>query len=196
MATIRKTITVYAGSADKLDQCFMEAAYALGKAIATQGRQLVFGSGKTGLMGAVARGALDHGGEVIGIINDDLNLPELVFDKLTRIEEVANIQIRQARMNELGDAFIALPGGFGTLYETLEALTWAQIGHHTKPIGFLNVRGYYDLFLSMLDHAIEEGFIYPEHRGLYRAYSDPVELLLALDEFTPPENMNRWLVRE
>ncbi len=196
MATIRKTITVYAGSADKLDQVFMDAAYALGKAIATQGRQLVFGSGKTGLMGAVARGAMDHGGEVIGVINDDLNLPELVFDQLTRIEEVANIQIRQARMNELGDAFIALPGGFGTLYEVLEALTWAQIGHHTKPIGFLNVQGYYDPILTMLDHAIDKNFIYPEHRGLYRVSEDPLELLRILDEFTPPENMNRWLVRE
>jgi hypothetical protein len=196
MATIRKTITVYAGSADNLDQVFMDTAYALGKAIAVQGRQLVFGSGKTGLMGAVARGAMDNGGEVIGIINDDLNLPGLVFDQLTRIEEVPNIQIRQARMNELGDAFVALPGGFGTLYETLEALTWAQIGHHTKPIGILNVQGYYDPILSMLDLAIEKGFIYPEHRGLYRASADPLELLQALDDFTPPENMNRWLVRE
>lgn len=196
MVAIRKTITVYAGSADNLDQVFMDAAYSLGKAIANQRRQLVFGSGKTGLMGAVARGAMDNGGEVIGIINDDLNLPGLVFDQLTRIEEVPNIQIRQARMNELGDAFVALPGGFGTLYETLEALTWAQIGHHTKPIGILNVQGYYDPILSMLDLAIEKGFIYPEHRGLYRASADPLELLQALDDFTPPENMNRWLVRE
>ena len=192
----RNTITVYAGSADNLKPNFTEAAYMLGKTIADQGRCLVFGSGKTGLMGAVARGAMENGGDVIGIINDDLNLPGLVFGDLTRIEKVANIQIRQARMNELGDAFIALPGGFGTLYETLEALTWAQLSHHSKPIGLLNVEGYYDHMLAMLDHAIDEGFIYPEHRELYMASDSPIELLQALDTYIPPENMNRWLVRE
>ena len=196
MINKRNTITVYAGSADDLADNFKQSAYSLGKAIAEQKRVLVFGSGKTGLMGAVARGALDHSGEVFGVINDDLNLPSLVFDKLTRIETVANIQIRQARMNQLGDAFIALPGGFGTFYEVLEALTWAQIGHHSKPIGFLNVDGYYSPLIDLIDHAITNGFIYPEHRGLFVASADPEELLSELDSFTPPENMFRWLVRE
>ncbi len=191
-----KTITVYAGSADDLAETYTRSAYHLGKAIAQQKRTLVFGSGKTGLMGAVARGALDHSGEVVGVINDDLNLPNLVFDKLTRIETVPNIQIRQARMNQLGDAFIALPGGFGTFYEVLEALTWAQIGHHHKPIGFLNVDGYYSPLLNLIDHAIANGFIYQEHRGLFVSSDDPEELLAELDMFKPPENMFRWLVRE
>ncbi len=147
-------------------------------------------------MGAVARGAMDHGGEVIGVINDDLNLPELVFDQLTRIEEVANIQIRQARMNELGDAFIALPGGFGTLYEVLEALTWAQIGHHTKPIGFLNVQGYYDPILTMLDHAIDKNFIYPEHRGDFTGFLRiRLSFCVSWMSLSHPK-LNRWLVRE
>lgn len=196
MAEKHKTITVYAGSADHLDPSYVDAAYNLGKTIALQDRVLVFGTGKTGLMGAVARGAMENGGEVVGVINDDLNLPSLVFDQLTRIEKVANIQIRQARMNELGDAFIALPGGFGTLYETLEALTWAQLGHHIKPVGLLNVQGFYNPFIALLDNCIEKGFIFPEHRGLYLASSDPSQLLEALDHFIPPENMNRWLVRE
>jgi uncharacterized protein (TIGR00730 family) len=127
-----KTITIYAGSADNLAEKYIQAAYDLGKLMASQERVLVFGSGKTGLMGAVARGSLEHNGQVVGVINHDLNLPHLVFEKLTRIEKVDNIQIRQARMSELGDGFIALPGGFGTFYEVLEALTWAQFGAPSK----------------------------------------------------------------
>ncbi|HBO33186.1 MAG TPA: TIGR00730 family Rossman fold protein [Anaerolineaceae bacterium] len=196
MAKQLKNITIYAGSADNLADKYIQAAYDLGKILAAEGRTIVFGSGKTGLMGAVARGSLEHHGQVVGVINDDLNLPHLVFEQLTRIETVANIQIRQARMSELGDGFIALPGGFGTFYEVLEALTWAQLGHHQKPIGFLNVDGYYDPLLSMFDHAISFGYIYPEHRGLFVESGDPVELLALLDGFSPPKNMNRWLNRE
>ena len=196
MANQLKTITIYAGSADNLEDKYLQAAYDLGKIMASEGRIIVFGSGKTGLMGAVARGSLDHKGKVVGVINHDLNLPHLVFEELTRIETVDNIQIRQARMSELGDGFIALPGGFGTFYEVLEALTWAQLGHHQKPIGFLNVDGYYDPLLSMFDQAINAGFIYPEHRGLFVESSDPAQLLALMDSFTPPQNMNRWLSRE
>jgi len=196
MATKKNTITVYAGSADNIDQVFVEAAYQLGKTLALQNRRLVFGNGKTGLMGAVARGALEHQGEIVGVINADLNLPHLVFDHGIVIEKVSNIQVRQHRMNELGDAFIALPGGFGTLYEALEALTWAQIGQHKKPVGFLNISGYYDPLMAMFDLAIEKGFIYPEHRGLYIASDDPETLLEALDSYSPPQNMDRWLTRE
>ncbi len=191
-----RTITIYAGSADNLAEKYIQAAYDLGRILAREERVIVFGSGKTGLMGAVARGSLEHDGQVVGVINDDLNLPHLVFEKLTRIETVTNIQIRQARMSELGDGFIALPGGFGTLYEVLEALTWSQLGQHQKPIGFLNVDGYYDPLLAMFEHAISTGYIYPEHRGLFVESGDPVELLALMDNFTPPQNMNRWLSRE
>jgi len=195
MAKQLKHITIYAGSADNLAEKYIQTAYDLGRILANEGRVIVFGSGKTGLMGAVARGSLDHQGQVVGVINDDLNLPQLVFTELTRIEQVSNIQIRQARMSELGDGFIALPGGFGTLYEVLEALTWAQLGHHQKPIGFLNVDGYYDPLLSMFDQAISNNYIYPEHRGLFVESGDPLELLALMDNFTPPKNMNRWLDR-
>ena len=196
MAKQLKTVTIYAGSADNLADKYLQAAYDLGKIMASEGRVIVFGTGKTGLMGAVARGSLDHNGQVVGIINDDLNLPHLVFSELTKIEKVPNIQIRQARMSELGEGFIALPGGFGTLYEVLEALTWAQLGQHHKPIGFLNVDGYYDPLLKMFDQAISSGFIYPEHRGLFVVSEDPIELLQMMDNFIPPQNMNRWLSRE
>lgn len=196
MAKQLKTVTIYAGSADNLADKYLQAAYDLGKIMASEGRVIVFGTGKTGLMGAVARGSLDHNGQVVGIINDDLNLPHLVFSELTKIEKVSNIQIRQARMSELGEGFIALPGGFGTLYEVLEALTWAQLGQHHKPIGFLNIDGYYDPLLKMFDQAISSGFIYPEHRGLFVESEDPIELLQMMDNFKPPQNMNRWLSRE
>ena len=196
MAKQLKHITIYAGSADNLADKYIQTAYDLGRILANEGRVIVFGAGKTGLMGAVARGSLDHNGQVIGVINDDLNLPQLVLTELTRIEQVSNIQIRQARMSELGDGFIALPGGFGTFYEVLEALTWAQLGHHQKPIGFLNVDGYYDPLLSMFDHAISNNYIFPEHRGLFVESGDPVELLALMDNFTIPKNMNRWLDRE
>ncbi len=191
-----KTITIYAGSADNLEEKYVQAAYNLGKLLAAEDRTIVFGSGKTGLMGAIARGSLENHGQVIGVINHDLNLPHLVYAKLTRIEKVANIQIRQARMSELGDGFIALPGGFGTLYEVLEALTLAQLGQHHKPIGFLNIDCYYDPLFDLFDHAIDSGFIYPEHRGLFVESSDPNELLALMDGFVPPQNMNRWLTRE
>ncbi|MDD2523036.1 MAG: TIGR00730 family Rossman fold protein [Anaerolineaceae bacterium] len=196
MANHLQSITIYAGSADNLPEEHLHAAYELGKIMAREKRVLIFGSGKTGLMGAVARGSLEHNGQVVGVINDDLNLPHLVFSELTRIEKVANIQLRQARMSELGDGFIALPGGFGTLYEVLEALTWAQLGQHHKPVGFLNIGGYYDPLFSMFDHAIACNYIYPEHRGLFVQSGDPVELLALMDAFIPPQNMNRWLTRD
>ena len=191
-----ETITVYAGSADNLADKYIQTSYELGKLLACQGRTLVFGTGKTGLMGAVARGSLDHKGEIIGVINDDLNLPHLVFDKLSKIEAVPNIQIRQARMSALADGFIALPGGFGTFYEVMEALTWSQLGLHHKPIGFLNIDGYYDLLIRMIDYAIESGFIYSEHRGLFVESGDPGELLEFMDSYVPPPNINRWITRQ
>lgn len=190
------TITIYAGSADGLANDYLNLAFKLGELLGSQGRTLVFGTGKTGLMGAVARGALSQNGEVVGVINHELNLPHLVFEKLSRIEQVNNIQIRQARMIELGDGLIALPGGFGTFYEVLEALTLAQLGQHKKPIGFLNFNGFYEPLIQMIEHAIETGFIYPEHRGLFVVADQPEELLAKMDAFTPPSNMSRWINRD
>jgi len=190
-----RTITVYAGSADKLAQVYLDGAYALGKLLAEQDRVLVYGAGKTGLMGAVADGALDHGGEVIGVINDGLNLPNLAHAGLNRVETLPDLQSRQKRMSELGDAFIALPGGFGTAYESLEALTWAQLQLHHKGIGFLNIVGYYDYLLAMLEHAISERFIYASHRALFTASADPADLLDKLDQYQSPSDLNLWLER-
>lgn len=190
------TITVFAGSAVGLDPVFAKAAYQLGKIIAIQGRKLVYGGGRTGLMGAVAEGALAHGGEVIGVINEDLNRPNLSHAGLTRLEIVPDIQIRKFRLIELGDAAIALPGGFGTLDEIFETLTGAQIGLHNKPLGFLNTVGYYDLLLKTIGFAMAENFIFPVHRQLYLSSENPLELLSGLDNYTPPKDLESWLERD
>ena len=195
MANSIKTITVYCGSADHLSEIYTHAAYDLGKLLAQQGKSLVFGGGKTGMMGAVADGALSQDGEVIGVINDGLNTPRLAHANLTRMEVFPDIQARKARMSELADAFIALPGGFGTFDELFETLTWAQIGLHHKPVGLLNINHYFDPLIQMVEHAITEGFIYPDHRGLFTNAADPAELLVLLVDWSPPEDLARWVER-
>ncbi|MEN6579467.1 MAG: TIGR00730 family Rossman fold protein [Anaerolineaceae bacterium] len=193
--SFRKNITVYAGSADHLKQVYLDAAWLLGETLAKQGRTLVFGAGKTGLMGAVADGALAAGGKTVGVINDELNLPHLAHAGLSELEILPDIHTRQARMTQLADGIIALPGGFGTFAELFEALTWAQIGLHNKPVGLLNVAGYFDPIVAMIEKAIEENYIYPEHRGLFYVTDDPALLLALLDGFTPSNGINRWVER-
>ena len=193
--TFRNNITVYAGSANNLKQVFLDAAWNLGETLAKQGRTLVFGAGKTGMMGAVADGALASGGKVIGVINDGLNLPHLAHAGLSELEVLPDIHARQARMTHLADGMIALPGGFGTFAELFEALTWAQIGLHDKPVGLLNVQGYFDPLIALIEKAIEENYIYAEHRRFYFVAEDPTSLLELLDGFTPFNGINRWMER-
>lgn len=193
--TFRKNITVYAGSADKLKQVYLDAAWMLGETLAKQGRTLVFGAGKTGLMGAVADGALASGGKAVGVINDGLNLPHLAHAGLSELEILPDIHARQARMTELADGMIALPGGFGTFAELFEALTWAQIGLHNKPVGLLNVQGYFDPLVALIEKAIGENYIYAEHRQFFFVSDDPSTLLSLMDGFTPHNGVNRWMER-
>jgi uncharacterized protein (TIGR00730 family) len=190
------SVTVYCGSADGLDKIYIAAALQMGAALASRGITLIYGGGKTGLMGAVADGALAAGGKVVGVIPESMNTPALAQTGLTRLEVTPDIQTRFARMVDLADAFIALPGGYGTLDELFQTLTWAQIGQHTKPVGLLNIRGYYDPLLSLLDHILAEKFIYPEHRGWVIPASQPEALLQALRVFQPPVGLERWMTRE
>ena len=189
-------ITVYCGSSDGLKSIYLAAAFKMGQILARHGLCLIYGAGKTGLMGALADGALQAGGEVIGIIPGDLNTPQLAHTGLTKLEVLPDIQQRKARMSALGDAFIALPGGFGTLDELFETLTWAQIGLHHKPIGLLNINNYFDPLLALIDHAEVEGFIYPEHRNLICQASQPDDLLALLSRYSPPEGLDRWVNRD
>lgn len=191
-----KSICVYCGSSDKIHPAYIEAAKELGRVIAFRELKLVYGAGSTGLMGAVADSVLQNGGEVVGVIPEIFNSPKLAHQGLTRLEIVDDIPIRKARLAELSDAFIALPGGFGTLEELFEILTWAQIGLHQKPVGLLNVRQYYNPLLEMIQQANSEGFIYSEHQSLFTTAEDPNTLLDALSNHDHPEGLERWLTRD
>lgn len=168
----------------------------MGKALAEKGLTLVYGAGCSGSMGALADAALENGGEVVGIIPNLFNTPQLVHPNLTHLEVVSDMHTRKARMVELADAFIALPGGYGTLDELFEILTWAQIGLHQKPIGLLNTQGFFDSLLAWIDRAEREGFIYKEHRSLFTDAGTPDRLLDALANHTRPAGLERWLTRE
>lgn len=191
-----RNICVYCGSADGVHPEYYAAAEEMGALLAARGIRLVYGAGKTGLMGAVAGSALRSGGQVTGFIPENLNLPSLVHSGLTEMEVLPDIQMRKARMSATADAFIALPGGYGTLDELFETLTWAQIGLHHKPVGLLNTRGYYDPLLSMVRRAREDGFIYAEHEVLLVSDPRPEGLLQKLLDFTFPDGIERWVNRD
>ena len=167
----------------------------MGKVLVSNGYRLIYGAGKTGLMGALADSVLNEGGEVVGITPENLNTPQLIHANLTRLEVVPDIHNRKARMSALADAFIALPGGYGTLDELFETLTWAQIGLHSKPIGLLNTLHYYDPLLAMVDKARREKFIYEEHKQLFVDDDDPQALIDKLNAFKAPQGQNNWVNR-
>ncbi len=191
-----KTICVYCGSSDKVNPAYLQAANEMGKAIAEQGLQLWYGAGSTGLMGAVANGAIQAGGEVIGVIPGFFNTPQLAHYGLARLEVVDDMHQRKMRLAQVADAFIALPGGYGTFEELFEMLTWSQIGLHEKPIGLLNTLKYFDPLVAMVDHARGQGFIYDEHRALFTCADQPAELLVALVQHQRPSGLERWLTRD
>jgi hypothetical protein len=190
-----RVITVFSGSADSLAEPYIQAAWQLGTTLASRGITLVYGAGKTGLMGAVADGALACKGEVVGIINDGLNTPMLAHAGLTRLEVFPDLAQRKTRMLSLADGFICLPGGFGTYDELFETLTLAQLGVHQKPIGLLNLQHYFDPLLGLVAHSIHEHFIYPEHRELFLCADDADELLDLMQTYQPPQNLSRWVER-
>jgi uncharacterized protein (TIGR00730 family) len=196
MEKTMNSICVYCGSSGKIDPRYINAAYEMGAVLAARGINLVYGAGSTGLMGAVANGALENSGDVVGVIPEIFNTPTLAHKNLTRLEIVPDMHVRKARMAELSDAFIALPGGFGTMEELFEILTWAQIGLHQKPVGILNVCGYFDPLLEMIGKAKQEGFIYREHQALLSSTDEPRSLLDALLKHEPPAGLERWLTRD
>jgi uncharacterized protein (TIGR00730 family) len=190
------SICVYCGSADRVDPRYLEAAVEMGVAIARRGLSLWYGAGSTGLMGAVANGALRAGGQVVGVIPKIFHTPKLAHFGLSRLEVVASMHERKQRLADQADAFIALPGGYGTFEELFEILTWSQIGLHQKPVGILNALGYYDGLLSVVENARQQGFIYDEHRALLTSSAYPEELLDLLQNYQPPDGLERWLNRD
>jgi len=156
---------------------------------------LVYGGGKVGLMGSIADAVLRAGGEAQGVIPEHLMAREVGHKGLTKLHVVRSMHERKALMADLSDAFVAMPGGFGTLEEFCEVVTWTQLGLHAKPCGILNVLGFYSPLLAMLDHAVEERFLKPENRALVLALDQPADLLQALEDWRPVHN-EKWLSRE
>jgi uncharacterized protein (TIGR00730 family) len=173
-------LCVFCGSQAGGRPVYAEAARRLGGALAARGWGLVYGGGHVGLMGVLADAALAAGGEVIGVIPQGLVARELAHPGLTRLHVVGTMHERKALMADLAEAFAALPGGFGTADELFEALTWAQLGLHAKPVGLLNVGGYFDPLLDWLDASVREGFVAAEHRRFLRVAPDAEALLTTL----------------
>ena len=192
-----KRICVFCGSNAGHDPRYRAEADRLGRLLAERGIELVYGGGNVGLMGVIADACLGAGGTVIGVIPEALIGKEVagrVVDHrgLTRLEVVDSMHTRKARMAELADGFIALPGGFGTFEEFCEVLTWGQLGFHVKPMGLLNVNGFYDPLLALFERAVAEGFLREEHRAMALAADDIESLLAALAAYRP-EPVSKWL---
>ena len=175
-----KRVCVYCGSGVGTRPEYADATRTLGKVLADRGLPLVFGGGRIGLMGVIARTVLEHGGQVTGVIPRALHEMGLALTDVADMRIVADMHERKALMAELADAFIALPGGFGTMEEILEIQTWAQLGFHAKPAGLLNVAGYFDDLIRFVDHATAQGFIDPAHRDLLLVDRTPDALLARL----------------
>lgn len=171
------SVSVYCGSRHGARPAYVEAARVLGTAIGARGWQLVYGGGKVGLMGEVADATLAAGGRVIGVIPESLMRREVGHKGLTELHVVPTMHQRKQMMAERADAFIALPGGIGTLEELYEVWTWRQLGYHDNPIGLLNTDGFYDGLLQFMQHTVAEGFLSAEQQAVLRVGRDPVALL-------------------
>ncbi|WP_377889854.1 TIGR00730 family Rossman fold protein [Alkalihalobacillus sp. R86527] len=183
-------LTVFCGSSENVDRLYFEAVEELGKQLALQGIEVVYGGGNVGLMGALARTVLKHGGKVTGII------PRKIYDNVEHVELseliiVETMHERKAKMYDHGDAFIALPGGIGTLEELTEIFTWYQLEYHNKPIALLNTKNYYAPYHNMLDHMVSEGFLARQYMEPLLSHEDPIQLLEMIKNHSVPK-MNKW----
>jgi len=189
------SVCVYCGSSKGSSPVYADAAKSLGRALVKQNLSLVYGGGHVGLMGIVADAVLEAGGEVTGVIPKALMDSEVGHERLTRLLVVKDMHERKALMAEHADGFIAMPGGIGTLEELFETLTWAQLGFHEKPIGLLNVAGFYDPLIEFLRHQTSQGFLRIEHKDLLLVETEPYPLIEQLKNFTMPEGVS-WLSRQ
>lgn len=187
-----RRVAVYCGSSGGVGTHYLDAARAAGAFLAERGIDLVYGGGRVGMMGAVAEGALMKGGKVYGVIPEKLKARELAHEGLTELFIVDSMHARKTMMASMADAFVALPGGWGTLEEVFEVVTWSQLNYHKKPVGLLNVRGYYDHLVAFLDHAMTEGFIRPIHRPLCASADSMDALLDRLAKLQIPD-IGRWI---
>lgn len=189
-----ESVCVFCGSRPGRGEAYVESARSLGRALAGRGIRLVYGGGKVGLMGVVADAALEAGGEAVGVIPRMLVEREISHGGLTELHVVGSMHERKALMNDLSDGFVALAGGFGTMEELFEVLTWGQLGLHGKPCGFLDANGYYGPLLGFFDRMVDEGFLEGQNRARVVFETDPDALLDAFRFYEPPRTA-RW-VRE
>ncbi len=185
-------VCVFCGSQRGRDPRYAEATRRLAQALCRRGWGVIYGGGQVGLMGTLADAVLECGGEVIGVIPQALATKELTHPRATQMHVVDNMHQRKALMAQLAHAFIALPGGYGTLEELMEVITWAQLGIHRKPIGLLNLCGYYDPWLEMIRRGVEQGFIHPEYLKVFCIEEEPETLLAALEGFASPR-LPQWM---
>ncbi|MBS7254710.1 LOG family protein [Flavobacterium branchiicola] len=190
-----KSITVFCASSFGTDKIYEEQAVALGKTLAEQNITLIYGGANVGLMGAVADGTLNAGGKVIGVLPDFLRSKEIAHKGLTELILVESMHERKTKMNDLCDGVIALPGGFGTLEELFEMLTWAQLGLHKKPIAVLNVNGYYDALLELLKTMTEKGLLKEANQKMLLVSEDIDDLLNQMKNYTPP-TVGKWIEKD
>lgn len=187
-----KSLCVYCGSSLGRSPDFLEAAQALGAELLRREIRLVYGGASVGIMGAIADTVLAGGGEVVGIIPESLADKEISHHGLTELLVVDSMHTRKAKMAEYSDGFVALAGGFGTLEELFETLTWAQLGFHQKPVGLLNVNGYYDHLLAFLQQAVDQQYLKDQHRNLLLSSEQPEQLLQKMLSFQPIAG-DKWL---
>ncbi|RSK48737.1 LOG family protein [Hymenobacter rigui] len=187
-----KSVAVYCGASSGTNELFTQQAQAMGRALAERGFTLVYGGGRVGLMGAVADAVMQHGGKAIGVIPDFLADKELAHVGLTELHVVKTMHERKLMMADLAEGFVAMPGGYGTLEELFEVLTWGQLGLHQKPIGVLNVAGYYDHLLRALDHMADEGLLRRENRNQLLSHPEPHGMLDAMLAYQPV-SLEKWL---
>lgn len=192
---ITKRYTVFCGSSAGTKKIYAEQAYALGKELAGRGIGLVFGGGKIGMMGAVADGVMAHQGEAIGVIPKFLCTKEIAHGGLTKLHIVETMHERKMMMNELCTGVITLPGGFGTMEELFEMLTWQQLGLHQKPIGILNINGFYDDLLALVQTMVTKGYLTEQHQNILLTDSTIEGLLEKMDNFVAPE-VPKWITEE
>jgi uncharacterized protein (TIGR00730 family) len=190
-----KSIAIFCASSPGYDDIYMQSAYATGQIIAGKGIRLVYGGGQVGLMGAVANGALAEGGEVVGVIPHFLNRKEIGHKGVSELHVVESMHERKQMMIDLCDGVITLPGGFGTMEELFEMITWGQLGLHRKPIGLLNIEGFYDHLISFVNHMVEVGLLALESRNMLLISDDIEHLLSLMADYEAPQK-SKWLTKE
>lgn len=190
-----KSVCVFCGSNPGNDPVYATGATAMGVEVARRGLTLVYGGGAVGLMGIIANAALEAGGNVHGVIPRALREKEIGHNGLTELEVVDTMHTRKARMAELSDGFIAMPGGIGTFEELFEIWTWGQLGIHTKPLGFLNIGGFYDPLAVFLDNTVDAGFLKQSHRAMAMTDTEPATLLDRMEQYVPSATF-KWVEKE